>query len=341
MVDLATAPELLAPLLALAAAAGINLYATGFVTGGIGYLKWVTLPAGLQWLSHPAVLIVFFSLFVLEFFADKIRFVDTVWDLLHTVIRPVGAIALAFGLTKSAPEWTVPLMLLAGTTALATHSAKASISLGLKAAPPVGMNTARSLVEDGVAMGLTWLAFSHPLLAVALLALMLLGFALLAPRLGALALFWIKSPFSALAALAVPPAAPLRRYDAELNKLFGKSLPMPAELKFIHPVYLIRGPGLGFWRRAHLALDGKALAVAKAGFLGLKTASWPLESIHHLKLDSGLLYDTLQVNLPAGRAVLLVHAGPARALAAALAAARPAGVAWELGEAAGAQVAVS
>jgi len=232
----------------------------------------------------------------------------------------------------------VPLMLLAGTTALATHSAKASLSLGLKAAPPVGMNTARSLVEDGVAMGLTWLAFSHPLLAVALLALMLLAFLLLAPRLGALALFWIKSPFSALAALALPPAAPLRRYDAALNSLFGKSLPKPADLTFIHPVYLIRGPGLGFWRRAHLSSDGKSLFVTKAGFLGLKTVGWPHESIHHLELKPGLLYDTLEVNVPAGRAVLLVHAGPARALAESLARARPAGVAWELGDALGSAV---
>src|SRR6185369_12077496 len=130
---------LLAPLIALAVAAGINLYATGLIAGALGHFAIVTLPPGLEWLGHPTVMAVFGVMFALEFFADKVRYVDTIWDILHTIIRPVGAIALTFGLTKSLPEWSVPLLLLAGTTALAAPTAKASVSLGPKAAPPVGL----------------------------------------------------------------------------------------------------------------------------------------------------------------------------------------------------------
>ncbi len=322
--------ELLAPLLALAAAAGINLYATGFIAGGLAHLHWVSIPDGLHWLSHPAVMVVFFILFWMEFLADKIRFVDTLWDMLHTVIRPAGAIVFAFGLSRSLPEWTVPLLLLAGTTAFATHAAKASVSLGLKAAPPVGLNTARSLAEDALAMSLTWLAFAHPWLSVALVALIFLAMALLAPRLGALARFWLLGPFTALKAALDRAPVEARIYDEPLNKLFGGALPPLASLRFIHPAFLVRGPGLGFWRRAHLAADRESLFVVRAGFVGLKAVRLPFALLHHVRLTSGLLYDTLELNSAQGRGRLLLHATATPALRAALEAFRPPGGVWEL-----------
>ena len=322
---------LLAPLVALAFSAGINLYATGLIAGVLAHSAFVALPPGLEWLGHPAVMTVFGVMFALEFFADKVRFVDTVWDLLHTVIRPVGAIALTFGLTKSLPEWSVPLLLLAGTTALAAHTAKSSISLGLKAAPPVGLNTLRSLIEDGLAMGLTWLAFTHPWLGLGLVLTLATLFVLFAPRLLSLAVFWLLSPVRALqTALTGGRTAPVREYDSALNTIFGKSLPLPAQLEFIHPVFIVRGKKIGVWRRGHLALDENSIYFIRTGWFGLRVFAEKAVNIHHLRLREMAFHDQLEINLPKGRIIALVHATVAAPLANALQHMAPDGPAWEI-----------
>ena len=341
MPDLSAQPAaLLAPLIALAFSAGINLYATGLIAGVLAHTAYVTLPPGLEWLGHPAVMAVFGVMFALEFFADKIRFVDTIWDVLHTVIRPVGAMALTFGLTKSLPEWSVPLLLLAGSTALAAHTAKSSISLGLKAAPPVGLNTLRSLTEDGLAMSLTWLAFTHPWLALGLVFTLATLFVLFAPRLLSLAVFWILSPVRALqTALTGGKKAPVRDYDGALNAILGKSLPLPAQLEFIHPVFIVRGKGIGVWRRGHLALDADSIYFIRTGWLGLRVFKVKAADIHHLRLREKAFHDQLEVNLPKGRIIALVHATVSGPLANALQRMAPEGSAWEIHEADGAAAA--
>jgi hypothetical protein len=90
-------PQLLALAAALGWVSGIRLYAAVFLTGIAGYLGWIDLPAGLQVLQHPGVLAASGFMCFIEFFADKIPFVDSIWDTVHTFIRiPAGA-ALAFG----------------------------------------------------------------------------------------------------------------------------------------------------------------------------------------------------------------------------------------------------
>ena len=323
---------LLAPLIPLAAAAGLNLYATGLVAGLLGRYHWVALPPGLHWLEHPWVIGVFAGMFALEFFADKIRFVDVIWNFLHTFIRPVGALVLAIGMTKELPEWSLPLLLLAGATALTTHAAKSSLSLGLKIAPPVGLNTLRSLAEDGAAMGLTWLAFTHPWIALGLLLVLLAIFAWLAPRLFALARFWLVSPLQALkVALKGPLPSPVRRYDEWLNRCFGASLPPPAALDFIHPVFISRGRGLGFWRNGHLALDGENFYIVRPRWFARPVTTVPLSAVHHLRLQPGWFWGELEINLPRGRAALLIPVPALSALAVALGERVPDGGVWETG----------
>lgn len=328
----ATSPAaLLAPLIPLAAAAGLNLYATGLIAGLLGHYHWIALPPGLHWLENPWVIGVFGLLFALEFFADKIRYVDVIWNFLHTVIRPVGALVLAIGLTKGIPDWSLPLLLLAGATALTTHAAKSSLSLGLKIAPPVGLNTARSLAEDAAAFGLTWLAFTHPWIALSLLAALLALFAWLTPRLFSLARFWLVSPFQALkVALKGPLPAPVRRFDGWLNPLFGKALPVPAELEFIHPVFISRGRGLGFWRRGHLAVDGENLYIIRPRWFAKPVTAIPVAAVHHLRLQSGWFWGELEVNLPRGRALLLIPVPAVSALADTLAGCAQEAGAWEI-----------
>ncbi len=332
--DPAQPASLLAPLIPLAAAAGLNLYATGLAAGLLGRYHWAVLPQGLHWLENPWVIGVFAVMFLLEFFADKIRTVDVIWDFLHTFIRPVGALVLALGMSREFPQWSLPLLLLAGVTALTTHAAKSSLSLGLKITPPVGLNTARSLTEDAAAIGLTWLAFTHPWIALTLLAVLMALFVWLAPRLFALARFWLISPFQALlVALKGPLPGPVRRYDAWLNHCFKDSLPPPAALDFIHPVFISRGRGLGFWRNGHLALDGENLYIVRPRWFARPVTAVSLGVVHHLRLQSGWFWGELEINLPRGRATLLIPAPATPALAAALREHAPDSGVWETGHA--------
>ena len=91
-------PQLAAIAAAMGWASGMRLYAVVFLTGAAGYLGWIPLPAGLQLLQHPVVLGASFLLFVIEFVADKVPGVDSLWDAVHTFIRVPAGAALALSL---------------------------------------------------------------------------------------------------------------------------------------------------------------------------------------------------------------------------------------------------
>src|SRR5438046_10717716 len=122
--------DLLAVALWLAALAGINLYLTVFVTGLAIHFHWITLAPqyqSLEILGNPWIITIAGILYFLEFFADKIPWVDSIWDAVHTVIRPIGGALLAIQmLGDSSPQFTVRLVLLAGGTSLVAHTAKAA-----------------------------------------------------------------------------------------------------------------------------------------------------------------------------------------------------------------------
>jgi hypothetical protein len=153
---------------ALGWASGMRLYAVVFLTGLAGYLGWVALPSGLQVLQNPTLLWVSGSLFAVEFLADKIPFVDSAWDALHTVIRiPAGA-ALAGGVFAGAggdaQSWTVIAALLGGTLAATAHTAKATTRAAVNASPEPFSNIAMSLLGDAAVPVMLWLAWEHPVL---------------------------------------------------------------------------------------------------------------------------------------------------------------------------------
>jgi hypothetical protein len=144
-------------------ASGLNLYATIAALGLLQRFGLAQLPASLQVLAHPAVLAAAIALYVIEFVADKIPYVDTVWDVVHTFIRPPAAAVLAYGAFAQVPEaWRVLAALLAGSIALTSHGTKASTRAAVNASPEPFSNWALSAFEDGVAVGLVWLAVKHP-----------------------------------------------------------------------------------------------------------------------------------------------------------------------------------
>lgn len=146
-------------------ASGLNLYATVAAAGIMQRLGWVDLPQALQVLSHPIVLGVAFTLFIIEFIADKIPYVDSAWDALHTFIRPPAAAVLSYSAFGNVPEeWKLGAALLAGSVALASHGAKASARAAANTSPEPVSNWTLSLLEDGLAVFLVWMASEYPLL---------------------------------------------------------------------------------------------------------------------------------------------------------------------------------
>ncbi len=165
------APQLLALAAALGWASGVRLYAAAFLAGLAGYMGWVDLPQGLRVLQHPGVLAASGFMAFTEFFADKIPYVDTMWDMVHTLIRiPAGAAlaAAALGADSQTMGWIAAL--LGGGLAATSHATKLTTRAAVNTSPEPFSNLGVSLLEDGYVVFMLWLAATHPVLfAVALL----------------------------------------------------------------------------------------------------------------------------------------------------------------------------
>lgn len=157
---------------------GLNLYATIATLGLLQRFGVIHLPPNLEVLSHPWVLGIAIALYVIEFLADKIPYVDTIWDAVHTVIRPPAAALLAYGAAAAAPpEWRWGAALLAGGVALTSHGTKASTRAAANTSPEPFSNWALSLGEDALAVWLTWMATAHPA-ATIVIVVVLIGLAI-------------------------------------------------------------------------------------------------------------------------------------------------------------------
>ena len=165
---------LLAIAAALGWASGLRLYAVVFLTGLAGQLGWVQLPAGLHVLESTVMLAASGFMLLVEFFADKIPGVDSLWDMIHTVLRiPAGAAlaAAVFGADQS--SWAMAAALMGGTLAATSHVAKATTRAALNTTPEPFSNIAMSLVGDSVVPVSLWLSWQHPHLFFAALAVAL------------------------------------------------------------------------------------------------------------------------------------------------------------------------
>jgi uncharacterized protein DUF4126 len=150
---------------------GLNLYATVATIGLLERFGVLHLPQSMEVLSHPWVLGIAIALYLLEFFADKIPYFDTIWDVIHTFIRPPAAALLAYAAAGgAAAEWRWGAALLAGGVALTSHGTKASARAAVNASPEPFSNWFLSFGEDLLAVWLTWMATVHPLATTVIVA---------------------------------------------------------------------------------------------------------------------------------------------------------------------------
>jgi hypothetical protein len=148
-------------------AAGVNLYATVAILGLAARYEWVSLPPQFEVFNNDLVIGAAIVLYVIEFFADKVPYVDTLWDMLHTVIRPLGGALIAVAtLGEASPTLEGLVALLGGTIAAGSHLTKTSTRAVANTSPEPFSNWILSLGEDLFVVGLGYLALQYPVAAL-------------------------------------------------------------------------------------------------------------------------------------------------------------------------------
>jgi len=162
---------------------GINLYATVVTLGLLQRYHLVRLPGGLDFMQQWWVIILAGALYLVEFVADKIPAVDSIWDAIHTFIRvPAGAVLAASAFAHFDPSVRLVALLAGGGVALSSHGAKAATRLAANTSPEPFSNIALSRFEDVVAVGASLLMAFHPLVILAVVAIFLVVSVWLARR---------------------------------------------------------------------------------------------------------------------------------------------------------------
>ncbi len=147
-------------------ASGVNLYLTVAGLGLANRLDWVDLPGNLDVFSHPLVITVAVVLYGVEFFADKIPYLDSAWDSVHTIIRPAGGALLGYlAMADAGPALQFSTALLTGTVSADAHLTKATTRVAINASPEPVTNIIASLTEDTAVVGVLLLIFNHPIIA--------------------------------------------------------------------------------------------------------------------------------------------------------------------------------
>jgi hypothetical protein len=179
--------EQLGVALGLASMAGVNLYLTVLLAGLAVRLDWIHLAdkyEALSVLGNPWIIGTAGVLFAVEFFADKVPWLDSAWDAIHTFIRPVGGTLVALqALGELPPHVQVVAGLLAGGAALTTHGAKAGTRLMINHSPEPVSNVTMSLAEDAAVVGGTALVWLAPLAALVVFSIILVVLWIILPKL--------------------------------------------------------------------------------------------------------------------------------------------------------------
>ena len=147
-------------------ASGVNLYMT---VAGLGIAQragWISLPGNMDVFAHPAVIAAALLLYSIEFIADKIPYVDSMWDSVHTFIRPLGGAALGYmAMGDASPALQVPVALLTGSIAADAHLTKATARVAINTSPEPITNSVASVTEDVTVAGVLFLVVQHPVIA--------------------------------------------------------------------------------------------------------------------------------------------------------------------------------
>lgn len=239
--------HLLGVALGLACLAGINLYLTVFVAGLAINQHWIVLSPQFQSLAplgHPVIITVAGVLYFLQFFADKVPWLDTAWDAVHTVIRPIGGALLGLQVIgHSSPVFDILVVLLAGSTSLAAHTAKSASRLVANTSPEPFSNIGLSLGEDAAVLGGLALIHFNPVIALAVFALALAAFFYFAPRIirSMRAKIWLAFGKLNGPAFLQPEASLPMKLPSRLSGIFSRQNTLGETIAWAVPCISARG----------------------------------------------------------------------------------------------------
>jgi hypothetical protein len=291
---------LLGTAMGLGLVSGLNLYATVLAVGlgvNLGLIQLSPSLAGLGVLGDPLVILVAGALYVLEFFADKIPWVDSAWDSVHTFIRPLGAAWIgAAALGHVDPALEVAGFLLAGGMALSTHATKAGLRGLVNASPEPFSNAGLSLAEDVLAVAGSWLALTYPLLTGSLAAVFAAAFLLLAPRLFRV----LRAQLLALAALVRTALGGGRAAEDVFDELppacarrLGPGIGGPGD--FVLRCVTGRRLGVPAGHVGYLCLAGDSLLVLLRPWFRMRQQVVDLSRVTETRVHRGVLFDRLSL----------------------------------------------
>jgi hypothetical protein len=292
--------KLLATLFPMALAAGINLYATILIAGASIRLGWIeNPPEALAIFASWPVLITAGVFYLLEFFADKVHFIDDIWDFIHTFIRPVGiGVLVLASVSKMDPMIAVFAAIAAGGVSFVSHTAKAGGRMSINALSPFEnvKNIIISLVEDAFSAGLVFMAMKYPYFTAAVALVIFIMLIILLPMLFG----WMKYTF--VAVLLSLKAMAKKRTESDV--IPGQHM---ALIDHVRPEAAGKCksqgvPGSG-GRKGYLAVLPLGLAFTFSKWFGLRHGAWKLDkgNINAAYIRRRLLVDVLEVHYKNGK----------------------------------------
>jgi hypothetical protein len=284
--------ETLLSSLGLSFASGVNLYATILVVGlaqRFGVIE--NLPGPLQAFSNPWILGIAGTLYAVEFLVDKFPFVATLWDGIHTVIRPLGGALIALAAAhEMSPLGQAAALLMGGSVAFGTHSTKAGFRMLANTAPEPVTHSAISLAEDLGVFGLALLALTYPWLALGVIVVGLAVFAYLAPAVWRMLRFLLSCTWGWLAAILGLGPQQAREAPPWLNDQLAKGR-FPAAGVRIYRAFARTNAGGPRYGIGFLALAGDDVFFAREGMF--RNSLQRMGSAESLSLVEGAVCDTV------------------------------------------------
>ncbi len=289
----------LGSLLGLSFISGVNLYATVAVVGlCLKHGLVQGLPPELHVLANDAVIFVALFLYVIEFVVDKIPGLDTLWDTLHTIIRPLGGAMLALmQVGEASPALEVIVFLLGASLASAAHVTKAGTRLLVQASPEPFSNMALSVGEDIFAVGYAYVSLTHPrwtfFSTIALLVLFVIFFPILARNLAMLVKALFHRIFSAFGAggAGFDPV----RLPYHIDRLHAAEAASGEEVIWAGPAYASRVPGVPRASRAHAVLTSEGVRLYYRRFFRWQSKAMGRKDLHRVRLYPGRLLSKLVI----------------------------------------------
>jgi len=286
----------LSRILGLSFVSGINLYATILAVGLAIRYNWVAdLPPELQILAHPAVLVVAGAMYVIEFLADKVPIVSTLWDALHTFIRPVGGALLALaGASNLDPALQIVAFMVGGSVALGTHSTKMGARLLAHKYPEPIAHSTVSVMEDIGVVGLLTLIYTHPLSALVLILCLIACMIWLSPLLFRTIACLLNGVIGRLLFWRSTPTRPPIWLTARLSPMVG-----PDDRHF-YPCFARSIKGAPRLKRGYYCVDRDQAFFACHGLFKPKVIPLGSSTPEEVHLRRGLILDLLLLGNPAG-----------------------------------------